>query len=100
MQILSQGFRGRRGKQEAVMPEYVVYRHGWNDANQSAAEGAPEKMAVLRLTAAGPEEACRLARERVSVEAGQRLSAEPAELVDAREDNLNLRAEALGGTNP
>jgi hypothetical protein len=77
------------------MAQYVVYRHGWNDANQSRALGLPMKMAVARLEAASPEEACRLAQRTVTVLADQHLSAEPADTVDAREDNLNLRVEAL-----
>ena len=33
------------------MRQYVVYRHGWNEANQRRADGAPEKMPVLRIDA-------------------------------------------------
>ncbi len=77
------------------MAHYVVYRHGYNDANQSAALGLPEKMAVARLEAASPDEACQLARRTATVLANQHLTAEPAESVDAHEDNLNLRVEAL-----
>jgi hypothetical protein len=77
------------------MTEYVVYRHGWNDDNQSRDNGLPEKMAVARIEAGSPEDACRLAKARVTLHENQYLSAEPAEEVDARENNLNLRAEAL-----
>lgn len=77
------------------MPEYVVYRHGWNADNQSKDAGLPEKMAVARIEASSPKEACRLAIPRVTLHENQRLSAEPAAEVDARENNLNLRAEAL-----
>jgi hypothetical protein len=77
------------------MKEYVVYRHGWNDDNQSPANGLPEKMAVARLNAGSAEEACRLAAPRVTLHENQYLSAEPATEVDARENNLNLKAEAL-----
>ena len=77
------------------MPEYVVYRHGWNEANQRPEFGLPEKMPVARVEAGSPEEACRLAAQRVTLQDNQRLSAEPAEQVDARENNLNLKAEAL-----
>jgi hypothetical protein len=77
------------------MKEYVVYRHGWNDDNQSRQAGLPEKMAVARIEAGGAEEACRLAKPRVTLHANQYLSAEPADEVDARENNLNLKAEAL-----
>ena len=80
------------------MKEYVVYRHGWNAENQSPAAGLPEKMAVARIEAGSPEEACRLASPRVTLHENQYLSAEPAEEVDARENNLNLRAEVLSDT--
>jgi hypothetical protein len=52
-------------------------------------------MAVLRLEASSPEEACRFARQQVPLAPHQRLSAEPAAAVDAQEDNRNLKAEAL-----
>jgi hypothetical protein len=44
------------------MKEYVVYRHGWNVVNQNPEHGLPEQLAVLRIKADNPEEACRLAR--------------------------------------
>jgi len=77
------------------MKEYVVYRHGWNAENQSPEAGLPEKMPVARIEAKSPEQACRLARSRVTLYENQHLSAEPAADVDARENNLNLRAESL-----
>jgi hypothetical protein len=77
------------------MRQYVVYRHGWNEANQRRADGVPEKMPVLRLDADSPEDACRRAAQSVSVAAGQYLSAEPAERVDAHEAELNRKAESL-----
>ncbi|HEY7154753.1 MAG TPA: hypothetical protein VH575_12395 [Gemmataceae bacterium] len=77
------------------MKEYVVYRHGWHAENQSPDAGLPEKMAVARIEAANAEEACRCAALRVTLQENQHLSAEPADEVDAREHNLNLRAEAL-----
>lgn len=77
------------------MKEFVVYRHGWNADNQSPEAGLPEKMPVARLEANDAEDACRRARAQVTLHDNQRLSAEPAEEVDARENNLNLRAEAL-----
>lgn len=77
------------------MRQYIVYRHGWSEANQSPSQGLPEKMPVARIDADGPEEACRLARRRVTLTADQHLSAEPADEVDARVTNLNLKAEAL-----
>jgi hypothetical protein len=80
------------------MTRYVVYRHGWNEANQNQAHGLPEKMAVARVEADSPEEACRTAAPDVTLFANQCLSAEPADEVDARENELNLKAEALEGS--
>jgi hypothetical protein len=77
------------------MKEFVVYRHGWNADNQSPEAGLPEKMPVARIEAKDPDDACRQARGRVTLHDNQYLSAEPAEEVDARENNLNLRAETL-----
>jgi hypothetical protein len=77
------------------MREYIVYRHGLNEANQSPERGLPEKMPVLRVQADSPEEACRLARGQVTLFEGQTLSAEPADVVDAQVNNLDLKAEAL-----
>jgi hypothetical protein len=77
------------------MPEYIVYRHGWNDANQPRDKGLPEKMPVVRIEANSPEEACFLAAEQVSLFAGQYFSAEPADAVDAQVNNISLKAEAL-----
>ncbi len=74
---------------------YVVYRHGWHARNQDPAHGLPEKMAVARVQADSAEEACRLASARVTLHNNQHLTAEPADEVDARENNLNLKAEAL-----
>jgi hypothetical protein len=77
------------------MREYIVYRHGWADSNQNPDQGLPERMPVARIEANSPDEACRLAAKRVTLTPQQHLSAEPAEEVDARETNRNLRAEAL-----
>jgi hypothetical protein len=81
------------------MREYVVYRHGWNDDNQSPAQGLPEKMPVARVAAGSAEEACRLAAPRVTLHANQHLSAEPADEVDSRENNLNRTARSLSAPN-
>jgi len=74
------------------MREYVVYRHGWNDVNQNPEHGLPQKMAVARLEADNPQEACAKARERILLLGPQYLSAEPADEVDARENDLNRTA--------
>jgi hypothetical protein len=77
------------------MKLYVVYRHGWSDAGQSAEQGLPRKMAVARVEADSPEEACLGAAGQVSVAANQYLTAEPADEVDAQVQDLNRRAEVL-----
>lgn len=77
------------------MRAYVVYRHGWNEENQDPARGLPEKMAVARIEADSPEEACRLATGQVRLLEGQHLSAEPADEVDAKLHNVSLKVEAL-----
>lgn len=74
------------------MSWYVVYRHGWNEANQSPDRGQPPKMAVARVQADSPEEACRRAGPEVTLAPGQHLSAEPAQGVDAKESALNRTA--------
>ena len=77
------------------MREYIVFRNGWDESNQSRSQGLPEKMAVLRVEADSAEEACRFAASHVSVTPRQHLSAEPADAADSEEMNRNLRAEAL-----
>jgi hypothetical protein len=71
------------------MTEYIVYREGWNEANQDPGRGLPEKMPVVRLYADSPEEACRMAARQVTLTGNQRLTAEPAEVVDAQMAGLN-----------
>jgi hypothetical protein len=77
------------------MSLYVVYRHGWNEANQRRADGAPEKMPVLRVEADSAEDACKKAAQSVSVQPDQRLSAEPAGALDEHQADLNRKVEAL-----
>ena len=66
------------------MPEYIVYR-----------EEGPDRRPVARLFADDAEAACRQAATEVQVAAGQRLIAEPADRVDAREVEISRRVEAL-----
>lgn len=77
------------------MKWYVVYREGWNQANQPPEHGLPQKMAVARVQADSPEEACRQAAANVTLKNNQRLTAEPAEVVDAKENQMNLKTEAV-----
>jgi hypothetical protein len=76
------------------MREYVIYRHGWNEANQSPGLGLPEKMAVARVQADSPEEACQAAAGQITLAENQHLSAEPADVVDTKEHDLNRTARA------
>ncbi len=62
-----------------MMKDYVVYRKGWNKANQSSLEGCPEVMAVARVQANSAEEAVGLARNRVTCYNNQFLFAEEEE---------------------
>ena len=75
------------------MREYIGYRHGHNEQTQG--QGLPDKMAVARVSAISAEEACGLAARDVTVAAGQHLTAEPADAVDGKENDLNRRVEAL-----
>jgi hypothetical protein len=77
------------------MREYVVYREGWNQVNQNPDQGLPYKMPVARIIAGSPEEACQIAARSVTVLDNQRLTAEPAAVVDAREETLNTSPRAL-----
>jgi hypothetical protein len=68
------------------MREYIVYRHGPGDADRTA---------VLRVRARSPEEACCLAAQQVPVAGNQILSAELADEVDAKIQDLDRKVEAL-----
>jgi hypothetical protein len=72
------------------MTEYIVYRTGPEQPG-----GADERRPVARLSARSADEACEKARKSVTLSGGQRLSAEPAEKVDAKEADLNRRGAAL-----
>jgi hypothetical protein len=74
--------------------EYVVYRHGWNAANQSS-RSAPNKMEVARVTASSAEQAKDLAAQRVTVYNNQFLSAELASEVDAAEEDVDRRVKLI-----
>jgi hypothetical protein len=78
------------------MREYIVYRVEGPDPGPGLAQG--DKRAVARLFAAGPEEAIRQAAPGVTLRPGQRLTAEPAEEVDAREEEIDRPARAPEAT--
>jgi len=83
--------------QKFKLASYVVYRHGWNAANQSARGGAPEKQEVCRVNAANEEEARRLALESgVTVYNNQHLSCELASVVDKRRAFVAKRVRPAG----
>jgi hypothetical protein len=80
---------------ERTMREYVVYRVGWNEVNQNPQKGLPAKMPVARILANSPEEAGQTVAPTVGLAANQRLTAELAEVVDAKEENLNVSPRSL-----
>ena len=75
--------------------EYIVYRHGWNAANQSSMSGSPYKMPVARVTARDGDHAEELAARRVTVYNNQYLSAELASEVDEQEADTDRRVVVL-----
>jgi len=74
--------------------EFVVYRHGQVDLNQSADRGQPEEMAVARVFAENAEEACRKAATQLRLAPHQHLTAEPAAGIDEVEPEMNRTARA------
>jgi len=77
------------------MREFIVYRHGWNEVNQNPAHGLPEKMPVARRMAEDADDACAQAAAQVSLMDGQYLTAEFADEVDAKVNNISMKVEAL-----
>lgn len=69
--------------------EYVVFRTGYNAANNPAREGGCETVPVARVTADSAGEAVRLAGRRVSCYHNQSLSAVPAADYDAEQKRLD-----------
>jgi hypothetical protein len=82
------------------MREYVVYREGWDPTNQDPAKGLPVKMPVARIVASSPEEACQAAAAQVSVTGKQRLTAEPADVLDAHEAAMNASPRSVPADQP
>jgi hypothetical protein len=76
------------------MTEFVVYRHGRDDSNQSADRGLPAKMAVARVFAENAKEACRKAAAQVMLAPHQHVTAEPAAGVDEVEQEMNRTSRA------
>lgn len=74
------------------MKEYVVYR----EEISATVPGRPDRRAVARVEADSQEEACRIAARGVTLTAGERLTAEPADEADAREAAMDRSARALG----
>jgi hypothetical protein len=82
------------------MREYIVYRHGGVASVEGEAPADHDKRPVARLQAHDADDACRRATGQVALAAGQWLSAESADEVDAKVNELSLRAEALGEAEP
>jgi hypothetical protein len=77
------------------MREYIVYRHGGIESVEGESPADVDKRPVARLLAEDPADACRRAAAGVTLAPGQRLSAEPADEVDAKVNEISLREEAL-----
>lgn len=77
------------------MREYIVYRHGGVERVEGEAPADEDKRPVARLMADDAADACRRASGQVSLAPGQSLSAEPADEVDAKLNDISLREEAL-----
>ncbi len=75
--------------------EYIVYRTGWNTANQPSSH-CPQTMPVARVEANNRNHAVELASQRLKVYNGQYLSAEPASEVDCKEAEVDSRVQLFG----
>jgi len=73
--------------------EWVVFRKGWNAANQPY--WGPLIMKVAKVEASSEEEAVELAAERVTVYNNQIIYAELASKVEAREARLDRKVKLL-----
>ncbi len=75
------------------MKEWVVFRKGWNAANQPY--WGPLIMKVAKVEASSEEEALTLALERITVYNNQTVYAELASKVEAREARLDRKVKLL-----
>lgn len=71
--------------------QFIVYRTGYNKANNPISECGPETAPLARVEAASAEEAVALALKRFSCYANQSLHARPAEEADAEEAEIDRR---------
>ncbi|HET7042224.1 MAG TPA: hypothetical protein VFI13_09390 [Gemmatimonadales bacterium] len=78
------------------MQAWIVFRHGYNAANNSALGGGPVAVPVARVQAETAGEACDLAGKKVTVYSNQYLYAEDAEEYDRRQAEEDSRVEVLG----
>ncbi len=77
------------------MREYIVYRHGGEEVVEDESPIDRDRRPVVRLLAADPAEACRQASTQVSLATGQWLTAESADDVDAKVNEIGKRQEAV-----
>jgi len=77
------------------MREFIIFRHGFDESTPCADQGLSEKMAVARIEAESADEACAIAGQIIALGPNQSLSAAPADVADAREQDINRRVEAL-----
>ena len=77
------------------MPEFIIYRHDRGRPDAELDRGDSNKRPVARVQANDAADACRIAAKQLTLDAGQHLSAEPADTADARETDLNRTSRAL-----
>lgn len=74
---------------------FVIFRTGWNAANQSAMY-SPHTIEVARVTADSADSAVALAATRVTCYNGQFLSAREETEVDAEQDLIDSSVQLTG----
>lgn len=84
-------------KSSKTLASYVVYRSGWNAANQSCLGGAPKTQEICRVNATSEEEAKCLAIESgVTCYNNQYLSCELASVAGKRLSHVKKRVRPIG----
>lgn len=74
---------------------YIVFRRGYNSANNPAMNGGPETVPVADVEAESPEQACELAGKVVTTYHNQTLFARPAADVEAERAELAEKVKAI-----
>lgn len=77
------------------MQEYIVFRHQGAEAVEGESPADHDRRPVVRLFATDASDACSRASTQVALETGQWLTAELADEVDAKVNEIGLRQEAV-----